>query len=286
MSINDCLFCEGRKLCGHIDCKFCKDKSFAVCDKAEYWNPSNKDKPHQLFPKSSKKRLFICNFCGMDYNTRIADVTIGQWHNCTRHKTEALLLKWLHEKFPGVKIDYQYKGGCINPLTNRDLIMDFKIGKVHIELDGPQHTSQVMNWASPDKTRLKDIYKMMHYYHKNENTIRIDQKGVWNNIIDLNKLKEQIIRLNNVQNPEIVYIDIDGVKTDKYEKHKYDFNNCLHLSPEQWYNTFSIWYKKDEEISNVYVDSKYKMAICNYRLQNSESIETLEMKFSEVKIDC
>ena len=35
-----------------------------------------------------------------------------------------------------------------------------KLLKIIIELDGPQHFIQIMNWKSPEETRKGDIYKM------------------------------------------------------------------------------------------------------------------------------
>lgn len=61
--------CTTRTLCSNDDCKICFDRSFASCEKSEYWNYklNNNSKPRQYFKGSSKKFWFTCNVCNHNF---------------------------------------------------------------------------------------------------------------------------------------------------------------------------------------------------------------------------
>src|SRR5204863_31458 len=84
------------------------------------------------------------------------DICSPSCHN----KTEGKLLQFLKTKF---KVTSQKTfDWCKSSLTNKYLKFDFYLEDfdIIIELDGPQHFSQVSNWKSPEKTQNNDVYKM------------------------------------------------------------------------------------------------------------------------------
>ena len=64
------------------------------------------------------------------------------------------------------------------------MVHDFvlKLLKIIIELDGPQHFIQIMNWKSPKETCKGDIYKMKCANDNGFSVIRLS-KGVKENKI-------------------------------------------------------------------------------------------------------
>nr|QBK92357.1 MAG: very-short-patch-repair endonuclease [Pithovirus LCPAC304] len=70
--------------------------------------------------------------------------------------------------------------------TNYRLPFDFGLvdNNVIIELDGPQHFIQVMNWKAPKKQQKRDKYKMEKANENGYTVIRLLQEDVFNDISD------------------------------------------------------------------------------------------------------
>ena len=266
--VHGCGFCTGKRLCGNINCGSCIPKSFYPHKKSKYWSSLNEDKPWEIYMNSEKKRIFNCRHCKSNYTTNVCVVSRGSWCKCKKNKTETKLLDWLKDNFYNPMIIYQFRD-CINPYTKKSLPMDFKIGKVNVELDGKQHTFQVSNWEHPDKLRMRDVYKMLYYFKRGISTIRIVQLGVWKDKFNWRKiLKEQIIRLNNSSYPEIVYIENDELTIIDYQKHKADFEYHLtrNTSDKEWYDIFEKC-KTVSKYNKLSIETD-KTATCNVVLNN------------------
>ena len=73
-----CPYCVN-KLCEDKDCNWCFEKSFASSDKAQYWSPSNKVSPRDIFLKTGKKYFFMCYICNHEFYTRPVNLYKGCW---------------------------------------------------------------------------------------------------------------------------------------------------------------------------------------------------------------
>jgi very-short-patch-repair endonuclease len=96
-----------------------------------------------------------------------------------RNKTEAKLLDFLKKHYPDIFTQLKLES-CKN-ITY--LPLDFCIPslKIIIELDGIQHFKQVSNWASPEESIQRDIYKMKQAEAEGYKIIRIFQEDVYDN---------------------------------------------------------------------------------------------------------
>lgn len=86
--------------------------------------------------------------------------------------------------------------------------------KVIVEMDGGQHFKQVMDWLSPEDTRMRDIFKMRKAEAEGYKVIRVTQEDVFwkgEEWLDENLLPE--IRSDR---RESVFL---ATKTDLYAKH-------------------------------------------------------------------
>ena len=63
--------------------------------------------------------------------------------------------------------------------TRARLKFDFVLEKTIIELDGPQHFEQIMNWKSPEEQRISDLRKMQLANANGYSVIRIIQQDVY-----------------------------------------------------------------------------------------------------------
>jgi len=63
-----------------------------------------------------------------------------------------------------------------------------------IEQDGPQHFNQIGNWASPELTKINDLYKMKCANENGYSVIRILQKDIWHDKYDWLKNYVKILR--------------------------------------------------------------------------------------------
>ena len=67
--LSSCLFCCGKRLCGHKECKLCFDHSFASHAKAQYWDVTKNDiAPYEVERRSQAKYWFCCNVCMHSFN--------------------------------------------------------------------------------------------------------------------------------------------------------------------------------------------------------------------------
>lgn len=267
----DCIFCSGQRLCGKIACDFCFPKSFASSEKSNYWSYKNPDNPWSIHISSHQKRIFICKDCKQDYIATPNNILKGAWCDCLKNKTEQKIYNWLILNFPNIKTQRQ-NPDCKRALSNISLKIDFRIGNVNIECDGPQHTEVVSSWQNnPDKTLIYDVYKMLYCIKNRQSMIRIDQRKVWDDKIDLEILRREINRLKNSKEPEIVYIENNQMTIVKYERHKYLFEYHLsrNTSEEEWYNIFEYW-KENPDYTVDTPPQEVEVVKCNFYIENSE----------------
>ena len=127
--------------------------------------------------------------------------------NCV-NKTEYKLFVQLQEIYPTVERQFKAEW-CKN---KRCLPFDFVIvsSKKIIEMDGPQHFSQVANWRSPEDQLKQDLYKMKCANENGYSVIRVLQQDVIDETFDFEQLK-RCVEENVVKN---MYI----CKNDEYKK--------------------------------------------------------------------
>lgn len=78
-----CPYCSNSKLCNKENCNLCKEKSFIMNPKSEYWSVKNKITPRQVFKNSGKKYFFNCNKCKNEFEASLDKVSFGRWcRNC------------------------------------------------------------------------------------------------------------------------------------------------------------------------------------------------------------
>nr|WRK65429.1 restriction endonuclease [Marseillevirus futianmevirus] len=188
-----CPFCSNKKLCSSGECRTCFEKSFASREKAKFWNlKKNKQNPREVFAGSHKEFWFECEK-KHEFSSILYNVSSGHWCALCKNKTEAKLLSFLEKHF-GDPI-YQFRvSWCKNPETNKFLPFDFCVSKTIIELDGPQHYKQVMNWTTPEKQQKSDRYKEECAIKNGYSVLRILQEDVWNDKIDWENLLLEYIK--------------------------------------------------------------------------------------------
>ena len=203
-----CSYCSNppQKLCEKEDCKTCFENSFASHEKSKYWSHKNCDvKPRQVFNGSHKKYWFNCNTCGHEFKSSLSNITRNKWCPICVNKTEKKIYEHLLQIYPNIISQFR-ADWCKNPITTRILPFDFVLEeqKVIIELDGPQHFVQVMNWKTPEEQFENDQYKKKYANENGYSIIRILQEDVWNDTYDwLNELTQNIIKItseNKIQN--------------------------------------------------------------------------------------
>jgi len=201
---NWCLYCSNPplKMCEELDCNYCHDKSFASHPRSSHWHPTkNDDKiPRDIFKNSPKKFWFTCEICKHDFEASPNNITNGKkWCAKCKNKTESRLYNALKKIYP--LIVYQYKRDwCMN---KNHLPFDFCIPekKVIIELDGPQHFTQVSNWKSPERCLENDIFKQRCANKNGYSVIRIIQEDVWFDRYDwFTRLQEALKNIGDCEN--------------------------------------------------------------------------------------
>jgi hypothetical protein len=184
----------------------CFDKSFASYKCNDVWSPNNILTPREVFKKSDKTYLFICNYCKCEYSARLLSIVYGRGCSYCKNKTEKILYDWLINKYSNIIFQPKYEW-CINPKTNRKLPFDFEYKNIIIELDGPQHFKQVSNWRSPVDQNEIDKYKMKCAIDNNKHVIRILQNNVLNNVDSWESTLEDSINQLLISNiPSKIYI--------------------------------------------------------------------------------
>ena len=78
-----CPYCSKTHptFCDDDDCQFCFKKSFASCEKSNYWHPTkNGDlKLRNVSRMSDMKIWFRCNECPHDFEATVSHITSGTW---------------------------------------------------------------------------------------------------------------------------------------------------------------------------------------------------------------
>lgn len=179
-----CPFCAKKQLCDSDGCLVCFHNSFASSSRSRHWSKTNEVLPRQVFKASSKKFLFNCTSCKIDFTSTLNNVSSGgNWCPRCKNKTEKLLLDWLsHNVAHTVKHQAKFLW-CTNIDTGRCLPYDFAIEDLHliIELDGVQHWQQVSNWTNVEEVHKRDVHKMKSALSNGYSVIRIPQIYVFRN---------------------------------------------------------------------------------------------------------
>jgi very-short-patch-repair endonuclease len=210
-----CPYCciPQKKLCEDNTCIDCYNKSFASHEKVKYWSSKNKENPRQVFKGGdSKKYWFNCNKCDLEFEMYPLNVKIGRWCSFCINKTEGKLYKILKEQYPSILYQYRVEW-CKNTSY---LPFDFCIPeyKIIIELDGPQHFTQIMEWKSPEEQHEIDKYKEKCANENGYCLIRILQSDVLNDTYDwFKELKDSIEELNKGNEIANIYL---------YKNNEYD----------------------------------------------------------------
>ncbi|BAU80238.1 restriction endonuclease [Tokyovirus A1] len=182
-----CPFCSNKQLCLSDECRTCFEKSFASSDKAEYWDfEKNEQSPREVFISSAKKFWFKCEKKHKFFSA-LSNTSSGKWCPLCKNKTEAKLLSFFEEHFKD-PIHQLKVSWCKNPETNKFLPFDFCVSKTIIELDGPQHYEQVLNWKSPELIQKSDRFKEECANKNGYSVVRILQEDVWDDKIDWKSL--------------------------------------------------------------------------------------------------
>jgi very-short-patch-repair endonuclease len=69
-----CSFCANKQLCSDINCDYCFKKSFASCEKANWWSEKNKLSAREVFAQSDKRFIFKCTKCFHEFDTSLNNV--------------------------------------------------------------------------------------------------------------------------------------------------------------------------------------------------------------------
>jgi len=213
-----CPYCSNSKLCEfvkgqeHEDCSFCRNKSFASSDKADYWIYDKNEgvNPRDIQKYTEKKYWFKCNKCNHNFEKRIDTITRKNgWCPYCVNKTEQKLYDVLLQHYPLLKQQFKVEW-CKNKTY---LPYDFVLteDKIIIELDGLQHFEQVSNWSSPEETHKNDVYKMKCATENGYSVIRLLQTDVFYDTYDwLAELKESIEKIKLEHLLQNVYICADN----------------------------------------------------------------------------
>ena len=204
-----CPYCANKKMCDNDECKDCYKKSFASHEKSKYWSEKNTKNPRHLFQGDSDRYWFNCDNCNLDFETILYNVKSGYWCPFCVNKTETKFYKIMKELFPS--IIYQFK---VEWCKNKNVLpFDFCIPeyKIIIEIDGPQHFIQIMNWRAPEKQFEIDKYKEKCANENDYSVIRIIQNDIllekYNWLKDLCETIEELKNEDEIAN---VYLCKNG----------------------------------------------------------------------------
>ena len=203
-----CSYCTNQILCNTDDCIECYNKSFASHEKSKYWSNQNSLKPREVFKGSDKKIYFNCEN-NHSFISRVANVSkLNRWCPYCVNKTELKLYESLIEYYP--TLERQFKVEWCKKINKLPFDFVIKDKNIIIELDGPQHFEQVMDWSPPEEQQKNDIYKMKCAIDNNFSVIRILQTDVFDD--KYNWLEELINNINHIKSKEIIYM----CKNDEY----------------------------------------------------------------------
>lgn len=204
-----CGYCTSKKLCDkEKKCKICFDKSIASKIFSKFWNfdKNNKIIPEMVFINSEKKYYFDCDKCKSIFLISPTSINKGCWCNICKNKTEQIINKFLKENYTQIIHQAKFEWCKNKNFLPFDFLLDKQ--KILIEVDGPQHFIQVSNWASPEDTLIRDIFKMKLAISKGYSIIRISQKDIYNNTIDWVTLLKNNIK--KYKTPKCIYISKDS----------------------------------------------------------------------------
>jgi hypothetical protein len=137
--------------------------------------------PSEVSCGTNKIVWWICED-GHSHPQSISDKVRGIGCLKCRLKTQKILLGFLDSKFSnvGTEVSFDWCPSLTNS-TRARLKFDFVIKKIIIELDGPQHFKQIMEWKSPEDQRVSDLRKMQLANANGYAVIRIIQEDVYYN---------------------------------------------------------------------------------------------------------
>ena len=206
-----CPYCVNKIMCGKDECMNCYNKSFASHEKVKYWSSKNTENPRDLFQCDSNRYWFNCDKCDLDFNTILYNVKSGYWCPFCNNKTETKFYKIIREVFPS--IIFQLRVDWCKNISY--LPYDFCIPeyKIIIELDGPQHFTQIMNWKTPEEQFKTDKFKEECANNNGYSVIRLLQNDVLNDRYNwLKQLNNSIEELKNGDEIANIYL----CKNDEY----------------------------------------------------------------------
>lgn len=167
--------------------------SFEFIDKAHKIHGSKYDYSQVNYINNRTHINIICkehgNFHQIPYSHLLG---VGCPH-CI-NKTEYKLFTILKSRYPTVQ--RQFKAEWCK--QKRCLPFDFMIEehKKIIELDGPQHFTQVSNWRAPELQQQQDLFKTKCANENGYSVIRVLQTDVANDLLDLSAFWEKIETIN------------------------------------------------------------------------------------------
>jgi very-short-patch-repair endonuclease len=135
-------------------------------------------------------------------------------HGCPSciNKTEFKFFNKIQEFYPMLKRQYKVEW-CKNKIC---LPFDFVIEelKIIIEIDGPQHFTQVSNWTSPEIQIEKDKYKIICANNNGFSVIRLLQNDILkDNFNWIEELNLNILKIINESKTQNIFI----CKNNEYE---------------------------------------------------------------------
>jgi len=186
-----CPFCNNKKLCEDLDCVPCGNKSFNSEEKSEFWDYEKNDKnPRDVFKSSHEKYWFRCEH-KHSFEMRLYSISCdGSWCRFCKNKTEKKFAVWLENEKYSFEREKKFDWCKHKTFLPFDFVLEKE--KIIIELDGPQHFKQVMNWQPPEITQARDKFKQKKAYKNGYTLIRIPQEDVLRKTSWKEKLRKQI----------------------------------------------------------------------------------------------
>jgi len=94
-----CPYCSNSKLCNENSCNMCKDKSFIMNPKSQFWSVKNKMTPREVFKNSGKKYIFNCNKCYIEFEASLDKISMGRWCKKCRDINNSIKFRMTLEEF-------------------------------------------------------------------------------------------------------------------------------------------------------------------------------------------
>ena len=211
-NVGEHLSGNGCSKCGNVY----KKNTEEFIEKAKQVHGDKYDYSKTIYKTAKDNIIIICKEHGF-FKQEAYSHSIGV--GCSRcvNKTEGILYKKLLPIYPTLITQFKQEW-CINQLskTNKYLPFDFCIPeyKIIIELDGPQHFRQIMNWKTPEEQFKKDKYKEKCANDNNYSVIRIIQDDVLNDAYDW--CKELCDAIEEIKNGDEI-VNIYLCKNGEYD---------------------------------------------------------------------